>query len=68
MYSIIIKELPDFQSALSDKKVISKLAPQKLKNAVSELFRQLKMKVQLASKQRYEDNEKVEDLFFSSLQ
>jgi hypothetical protein len=47
MYSIIIKALPDFQIAVSDDQVFSTFAPHQLKNAVGQLFRQLKMKLSL---------------------
>ena len=42
MYSLIIKELPDFQIALSDEQVFSAFAPSQLKNTLGELFKQLK--------------------------
>jgi hypothetical protein len=48
LYSVIIRELPDFQIALSDDQVFCTFAPLQLKNAVSELFLQLKNAVRFA--------------------
>jgi hypothetical protein len=48
MYALIIRALYDFQIALSDDQVFCTFAPLQLKNAVSELFHQLKIQVRLA--------------------
>jgi hypothetical protein len=42
IYTVIIKILPDFQNSLSEDQVFSTFAPAQIKNAVTELFRELK--------------------------
>ncbi len=67
MYTLIIKALPEFQFALTDDQVFCTLAPTQLKNAVSELFQQLKMQVRLAGKQTAGEEEQKRD-FHSMVQ
>jgi hypothetical protein len=43
MYTLIIKAIPSFQSAISDENVFRILAPLQLKNTVTELFQQLEI-------------------------
>jgi hypothetical protein len=62
MYALIIRALPDFQIALSDDQVFYTFAPLQLKNAVSELFQQLKMHLRLAG------GEELKEDFMSVLQ
>ena len=62
MYAVIIMALPDFQIALSDDQVFCTFAPLQLKNAVSELFQQLKMQV------RFIGREELKEDFMSAVQ
>lgn len=50
MYTLIIKTLPEFLSALSDEQVFRTFAPPQLKNAVSDLFQQLEIQVRIAGR------------------
>jgi hypothetical protein len=54
MFTVIIKRLPDFQTSLSDDQVFSAFAPIQLKNAVIELFRELKYQVRHGSQEKAE--------------
>ena len=62
MYTLIIKALPEFQYALSDDQIFCTLAPPQLKNAVSELFQQLKIQASLAGQQRAGEEEQKGDV------
>jgi hypothetical protein len=61
MYSLITKAIPGFQSALSDEQVFRTFAPLQLKNAVTELFQQLEMRVRLAGQKTDGDEEQKGD-------
>ena len=63
MYALIIRALYDFQIALSDDQVFCTFAPLQLKNAVSELFHQLKMQVRLPG-----GGEELKESYKSALQ
>ena len=56
LYSLIIRALPDFQIALSDDQVFCTFAPLQLKNAVSELFLQIKNAVRFAGGEELKDD------------